>query len=152
MRALLTGAGAPDTLAPQVAAVLGETADARLQADPWQLLRVTGVRPEQADGFARALLGAECRPDDDRRARAMTVWLLEQAALAGHTALEVPALEAALDRCSVPDPDAAVQSGIAEGEVLVFQDALETTGPGTAPVEGLPGRARRRTRSARSGS
>ncbi|MGQ5655972.1 helix-hairpin-helix domain-containing protein [Streptomyces sp. EKR5.2] len=139
VRALLTGAGAPDTLAPQVAAVLGETADARLQADPWQLLRVTGVRPEQADGFARALLGAECRPDDDRRARAMTVWLLEQAALAGHTALEVPALQAALDRCSVPDPDAAVQSGIAEGEVLVFQDALETTGPGTAPVEGAAG-------------
>ncbi|GAA3773834.1 ATP-dependent RecD-like DNA helicase [Streptomyces chiangmaiensis] len=139
VRALLAEAGAPDTLAPQVAAVLGEGADTHLRADPWQLLRITGVRPEQADGFARALLGPECRPDDERRARAVTVWLLEQAALAGHTALEVPVLEAALAQRSVPDPDAAVQSSIAEGEVLVFQDALETSGPGSAPVEGAAG-------------
>ena len=63
-----------------------------LREDPWQLLRVAGVRPEQADGFARALLGAECGPDDERRGRALTVWLLEQAAVAGHTALDAPAL------------------------------------------------------------
>ncbi|WP_055492705.1 helix-hairpin-helix domain-containing protein [Streptomyces sp. TP-A0356] len=130
VRAVLAEGGAPDGLAPQVTTALGEGADARLRADPWQLLRIVGVRPEQADGFARALLGAECRPDDERRARAVTVWLLEQAALAGHTALEVPALEAALAQRSVPDPGAAVQSTIAEGEALVFQDALEPTAPG----------------------
>ncbi|MFC3577261.1 helix-hairpin-helix domain-containing protein [Streptomyces yaanensis] len=129
VRAVLAGGGAPEALAPQVAAALGEGVDARLRADPWQLLRVPGVRPEQADGFARALLGAECSPDDERRARAVTVWLLEQAALAGHTALEVPALEAALAQRSVPDPEAAVHSTIAEGEALVFQDALETAAP-----------------------
>ncbi|WP_177198711.1 ATP-dependent DNA helicase [Streptomyces colonosanans] len=129
VQAVLAGGGAPDSLAPQVAEALGEGADARLRADPWQLLRVAGVRPEQADGFARALLGAECRPDDERRARAVTVWLLEQAALAGHTALEAPALEAALAQRSVPDPDAALRSTIAEGEALVFEDALETAAP-----------------------
>ncbi|CAM5730258.1 DNA helicase RecD OS=Streptomyces fumanus OX=67302 GN=GCM10018772_46190 PE=4 SV=1 [Streptomyces fumanus] len=83
VRAVLTAGGAPEALAPQVVAALGEGADEALRADPWHLLRVAGVRPEQADGFARALLGAECRPDDERRGRAVTVWLLEQAALAG---------------------------------------------------------------------
>ncbi|MFM9700650.1 helix-hairpin-helix domain-containing protein [Streptomyces europaeiscabiei] len=125
VRAVLAEGGAPEALVPQVAEVLGEGAGARLREDPWQLLRVPGVRPEQADGFARALLGAECGPDDERRGRAVTVWLLEQAAVAGHTALEAPALAAALARRSVPDPDEAVQSTVAEGEALVFQDALD---------------------------
>ncbi|MFF4212368.1 helix-hairpin-helix domain-containing protein [Streptomyces sp. NPDC001796] len=130
VRAVLAEGGAPDPLAPQVAEALGEGAEARLRSDPWQLLRVFGVRPEQADTFARALLGADCRPDDERRARATTLWLLEQAALAGHTALEAPALEAALGRRQVPDPEAAVRDTIAEGEALVFQDALESAPPG----------------------
>ncbi|MDQ1044111.1 helix-hairpin-helix domain-containing protein [Streptomyces sp. V4I2] len=132
---VLAEGGAPDALAPQVAAALGEGADEQLRADPWQLLRVAGVRPEQADGFARALLGAECAPDDERRGRAVTVWLLEQAALAGHTALEMPALTAALAQRAVPDPDAAVQDTIAEGDALVFQDALDEPG---APAQREP--------------
>ncbi|MEV4790345.1 helix-hairpin-helix domain-containing protein [Streptomyces tuirus] len=125
VRQVLAEGGAPETLAPQVTAVLGEGADERLRADPWQLLRTPGVRPEQADGFARALLGAACGPDDERRGRAVTGWLLEQAALAGHTALEMPALLAALAQRGVPEPESAVQDAIAEGEALVFQDALE---------------------------
>jgi hypothetical protein len=134
VRRVLAEGGAPETLAPQTAALLGEAAEESLRADPWQLLRVAGVRPEQADGFARALLGAECGPDDERRGRAITVWLLEQAALTGHTALELPRLTAALAQRGVPDPEAAVQSTLAEGEALVFQDALEETGarPGNA--------------------
>ncbi|GAA3134828.1 helix-hairpin-helix domain-containing protein [Streptomyces rameus] len=128
VRRVLTEGGAPDALAPQIAAVLGEGADTALREDPWLLLRVGGVRPEQADGFARALLGAACGPDDERRGRAVTVWLLEQAAVAGHTALELPALTEALGRQGVPDPDAAVQGALAEGEALVFQDALEEPG------------------------
>ncbi|MER6474387.1 helix-hairpin-helix domain-containing protein [Streptomyces collinus] len=128
VRRVLARGGAPEALAPQVAAALGEAAGDALQEDPWQLLRIAGVRPEQADGFARALLGADCGPDDERRGRALTVWLLEQAALAGHTALELPALTAALAQRAVPDPDTAVQSTLAEGEALVFQDALEEPG------------------------
>jgi hypothetical protein len=129
VRGVLAEGGAPESLAPQVAAVLGAGAGERLRADPWQLLRVGGVRPEQADGFARALLGAECGPDDERRGRAVTVWLLEQAALAGHTALELPALTAALAQRGVPDPEAAVQGALAEGDALAFQDALVPTAP-----------------------
>ena len=135
VRGVLSEGGAPDALAPQVAAVLGEGADGVLRADPWLLLRVGGVRPEQADGFARALLGAECGPDDERRGRALTGWLLEQAALAGHTALEMPALTAALSQRGVPDADTAVQSAVAEGEALVFQDALDPTAPAPQTAE-----------------
>lgn len=140
VRSVLAEGGAPEALAPQAAGSLGDGADALLREDPWQLLRVTGVRPEQADGFARALLGAECGPDDERRARAMTGWLLEQAALAGHTALEAAALTAALAQRGVPDPDAALQAAIGDGEVLVFQDALEEPGAtAPRPAEGTDG-------------
>lgn len=128
VRGVLAEGGAPEALAAQVAAALGEGAADQLRADPWQLLSVAGVRPEQADGFARALLGAEAGPDDERRSRAVTIWLLEQAALAGHTALELPALTAALGRRGVPDADAAVQNTLAEGEALAFQDALDEPG------------------------
>ncbi|AXL87769.1 DNA helicase RecD [Streptomyces sp. CB09001] len=136
VRRVLAEGGAPEALAPQAAALLGEDAEEALRADPWQLLRVGGVRPEQADGFARALLGAGCGPDDERRGRAVTVWLLEQAALAGHTALELPRLVATLAQRGVPDPDAAVQSTLAEGEALAFQDALEETGTHREPAAG----------------
>ncbi|MEU0687242.1 helix-hairpin-helix domain-containing protein [Streptomyces uncialis] len=130
---VLAAGGAPESLAGAVASALGEDAAERLRDDPWQLLRVPGVRPEQADSFARACLGPDCGPADERRGRAITVWLLDQAALAGHTALDAPALSAALEQRSVPVPDSAVQSAIAEGEVLVFQDALDI--PGAAPGE-----------------
>ncbi|MET9297672.1 helix-hairpin-helix domain-containing protein, partial [Streptomyces sp. NPDC003077] len=113
------------------AEALGERAAETLREDPWQLLTVPGVRPEQADGFARALLGPACAPGDERRAQALVVWLLEQAAVAGHSALEAPALRAALAQRAVPDPDEALQQAIAEGAVLVFQDAMET--PGARP-------------------
>ncbi|MFK0283405.1 helix-hairpin-helix domain-containing protein [Streptomyces sp. NPDC090499] len=129
VRRVLTDGGAPESLAPEVAAALGVGAERLLREDPWQLLRVTGVRPDQADGFARALLGAECGPDDERRGRAVTGWLLEQAAGAGHTALEMPALTAALARGAVPDPEAAVQDALAEGEALVFRDPLDPGAP-----------------------
>lgn len=136
VRGVLTEGGAPTALAAAAAETLGESAEAELRDDPWQLLRVAGVRPEQADGFARALLGPDCAPDDERRGRAVTVWLLEQAALAGHTALDSAALTTALERCSVPDPDAAVQSAIVEGDVLIFQDPLDAA-PG-APAPAVP--------------
>lgn len=128
VRAVLVQGGAPEGLAVQAAAVLGEGAAEVLRSDPWQLLRVSGVRPEQADGFARALLGAEAGPGDARRGRSIAVWLLEQAAPAGHTVLEMAALADALGRQGVPEPEGAVQDAISEGDVLVFQDAVGEAG------------------------
>ncbi|MBL1093871.1 MULTISPECIES: helix-hairpin-helix domain-containing protein [Streptomyces] len=128
VRQVLRAGGAPETLAERTAEVLGERAAEVLREDPWQLLGVPGVRPEQADGFARALLGAAAGPGDERRGQALVGWLLEQAAVAGHSALEAGALRSALAQRQVPDPDEALQTAIAEGAVLVFQDAIEEPG------------------------
>ncbi|MFJ9616513.1 helix-hairpin-helix domain-containing protein [Streptomyces noursei] len=128
VRRVLAAGGAPEALAERAAEALGQQAAEALVEDPWQLLTVPGVRPEQADGFARALLGPACGPGDERRAQALIGWLLEQAAVAGHSALEASALRAALAQRAVPEPDEALQSAIADGAVLVFQDALETPG------------------------
>ncbi|MFE5122721.1 helix-hairpin-helix domain-containing protein [Streptomyces sp. NPDC056669] len=132
VREVLAAGGAPETLAGPVAETLGERAAEALREDPWQLLAVPGVRPEQADGFARSLLGPDCEPGDERRALALTGWLLERAALEGHTALESSTLRDALAKVSVPDPDEALRTAIAEGAVLVFQDALDAP-PGARP-------------------
>ncbi|MEV0963632.1 helix-hairpin-helix domain-containing protein [Streptomyces sp. NPDC049910] len=137
VREVLVSGGAPEGLAARVAGVLGEQAADALRADPWRLLAVPGVQPEQADGFARALLGAECRPDDGRRAAALVGWLLERAALRGHTALESSAVRTALAGHSVPEPDEALRHAVAEGAVLVFQDGIEdAAGPARAEGSG----------------
>ncbi|MFG2192366.1 helix-hairpin-helix domain-containing protein [Streptomyces sp. NPDC048639] len=133
VREVLNAGGAPDALADKVLDVLGERAAQVLREDPWQLLAVPGVRPEQADGFARALLGADCGPADERRGQALVQWLLERAALEGHTALEPSALTTALAQRSVPDPEDVLRTAIADGGVLVFQDALDTAG--SAPAQ-----------------
>ncbi|WP_308312879.1 ATP-dependent RecD-like DNA helicase [Streptomyces sp. ISL-1] len=125
VRSVLAEGGAPEALAPQLADAFGERAADVLREDPWRLLSVPGVRPEQADGFARALLGAECGPGDERRTAALVTWQLEHAALQGHTALESSVVRGALAERSVPDPEEALQQAIADGEVLVFQDGIE---------------------------
>ncbi|MFD6531134.1 helix-hairpin-helix domain-containing protein [Streptomyces sp. NPDC060184] len=128
VRTVLAGAGAPAALAPAAARTLGEQAAEVLRQDPWQLLAVPGVRPEQADGFARALLGAECGPDDERRTAALVGWLLEQAAVRGHTALDVVAVRAALAGHGVTDPEAAVDDAVAEGVALLFEEGVDPAG------------------------
>ncbi|MFC8013690.1 helix-hairpin-helix domain-containing protein [Streptomyces cinereoruber] len=125
VREVLARGGAPETLAGPVAAALGEGAAAILLDDPWQLLAVAGMRPEQADGFARALLGPDCGPGDPRRTVALTVWLLEQAALRGHTALETATVCAGLAAHSVPDPEEAVDTAVSEGAVHLFREERE---------------------------
>ncbi|MYT21238.1 DNA helicase RecD, partial [Streptomyces sp. SID7760] len=77
----------------------------------------------------------EAGPGDERRAAALVGWLLGQAALKGHTALEAPALEAALAQYGVPDPAGALERSIGEGAVLVFQEPL---GPPVAEGEEQP--------------
>ncbi|MGW7054857.1 helix-hairpin-helix domain-containing protein [Streptomyces sp. NPDC054887] len=140
VRAVLAEGGAPEALAASVAGVLGEQAGQVLRDDPWQLLSVPGVRPEQADGFARALLGAECGPGDERRIAALVGWLLERAAVQGHTALESGAVRKALAEHKVPDPDEAVEHAVTEGVVLVFQDGpVDEAADGEEPVEVLLG-------------
>ncbi|QGZ48138.1 AAA family ATPase [Streptomyces sp. QHH-9511] len=135
VREVLASGGAPETLAGPVATTLGEGAAQALREDPWRLLSVPGVQPEHADGFARALLGPECGPGDPRRAVALVTWLLERAALKGHTALEDSAVRSGLAKLSVPDPEEAVQQAVAEGAVLVFQEETEEGADGVEAAE-----------------
>lgn len=129
---VLARGGAPSSLAVLVVRTLGPAAEEVLRADPWQLLAVPGVQPEQADGFARALLGDECGPDDPRRGQALSVWLLSRAARGGHTVVEESALTRQLTTHAVPDPDAVLQLAVDEGAVLAFQE--ENTRP-TEPTQ-----------------
>ncbi|MFF4422182.1 ATP-binding domain-containing protein [Streptomyces sp. NPDC001549] len=124
VRAVLTRGGAPEALAAPAAAALGEDAAGQLTENPWRLLSLPAVRPAQADGFARALLGPEAGPGDERRTTVLVGWLLAQAGLKGHTALEAPVLEKALAQYGVPDPAEALEQAIGEGSVLVFHEPL----------------------------
>ncbi|WOX25333.1 helix-hairpin-helix domain-containing protein [Streptomyces sp. HUAS YS2] len=145
VREVLAAGGAPKSLAERVAALLGEGAAEALREDPWQLLAVPGVQPDQADGFARALLGGSAGPGDARRATALVGWLLERAALQGHTALELASVRAALAERAVPDAEEAVRQAVAEGAVLVFQEeepeAEESEDGGAEESEGAGGAA-----------
>lgn len=121
-REMLARGGAPEQLAPPAVETLGERAGQLLGEDPWLVLSLAGVRPDQADGFARTLLGEACRPDDERRGRAVVGWLLARAADAGHTALEWSVLVGALGKQAVPEPEDALRRAVEEGQVMVFQD------------------------------
>ncbi|MGW7455721.1 ATP-binding domain-containing protein, partial [Streptomyces sp. NPDC054787] len=134
-RGVLARGGAPEALAGAAAAALGEGAAQQLSENPWRLLALPAVRPAQADGFARALLGPGAGPGDERRTTALVGWLLAQAGLKGHTALEASVLQKALAQYAVPDPAEALEQAIAEGSVLVFHEPL---GPPVAQDEEQP--------------
>ncbi|MFD7257385.1 ATP-binding domain-containing protein [Streptomyces sp. NPDC059874] len=146
VRAVLARGGAPEALAAPAATALGDGAAEQLAENPWRLLAAPTVRPTQADGFARALLGPEAGPGDERRTTALVGWLLAQAGLKGHTALEAPVLEKALVQYGVPDPAEALEQAIAEGSVLVFHEPLgppanEDEEPPVRVLVGLEGSA-----------
>ncbi|MFH8883061.1 helix-hairpin-helix domain-containing protein [Streptomyces californicus] len=135
VRAVLARGGAPEALARPAVDALGEQAAELLRTDPWHLLAVSDVRPEQADGFARALLGSECGPDDGRRTAALVGRLLERAALRGHTALDAAEVRTALAGHAVRDPDAAVLNAVEEGVALLFGEGGDAE-PDEADAEG----------------
>ncbi|MBW1602175.1 ATP-binding domain-containing protein [Streptomyces sp. JJ66] len=121
---VLASGGAPESLAPAVAHALGPGAAKELREDPWRLLAVAGVRPEQADAFATAL-GAESSPGEPRRAQALAQWLLERAARSGHTVLGAGALARGLAQYGVPQPEEAVREAVDTGALLVFEGEPE---------------------------
>ena len=73
---LLAACQVPERLAGPAVAVLGPGADQQLREDPWRLLLLPQIRPDQADWFARRMLGTGAAPQDPRRGRALTSYLL----------------------------------------------------------------------------
>src|SRR5690606_36513293 len=119
---LFSAAGVPAPLTSRTAARLGADAAAQLRADPWRLLRVPGVRPPQADHFARAVLGAVLRPAAPRRGRPLSLPLRPEAARGGHAFPPPPGLLAALEPWRCPDPGSAVQAELHTADFLLLRE------------------------------
>ncbi|MQA83448.1 MAG: AAA family ATPase [Streptosporangiales bacterium] len=117
---LLVPAGAPARLAAGAVEHLGETAAKELREDPWRLLLLPEVRPDQADGFARRLLGAEATPTDPRRGRALVAHLLSRAARDGHTAVSAATVTSALSGFDIAEPREAIEAALDEARVMAF--------------------------------
>jgi exodeoxyribonuclease V alpha subunit len=118
---LLAGCRVPARYAGAAVACLGPSAARQLREDPWRLLSLPQIRPDQADWFARALLGDGAHPQDVRRGRALVAHLLARAAREGHTVVRTAAVAAALGRFGIEDPGAAVTAAIDDGSVLPFE-------------------------------
>ncbi len=61
---LLAACQVPARFAGPAVAMLGRTARDQLREDPWRLLALPQIRPDQADWFARKLLGSQASPQD----------------------------------------------------------------------------------------
>jgi exodeoxyribonuclease V alpha subunit len=124
---LFASAEVPIRLAHEVFARLGPGAARELRDNPWRLLAVPGVRPEQADFFARRLLGADAAPHDPRRVGGLAVHLLLRAAGDGHTVTPAKSLLSALEAYDPGDAVEAVRAAIGAGEIVAIMDEASET-------------------------
>lgn len=124
---VLVSCRVPARYAAPAVGYLGKSAAIRLRQDPWLLLALPQIRPDQADWFARRLLGEQAHPQDPRRGRALVVYLLTRAARDGHTAVPADVILRSVARFRIDDPAAAVAAAVDDGSVLPFGEP----GPGT---------------------
>ncbi|MEV5707110.1 helix-hairpin-helix domain-containing protein [Actinoallomurus sp. NPDC052274] len=124
---LFAASDVPARLAPEALIRLGESAAKILRDDPWRLLEIPGVRPEQADFFARRLLGAEAGPHDPRRAAALAAHLLLRAAGDGHTVTSAKAILSALEALDPGDAVEVLRASIAAGQIAAVMDEESET-------------------------
>jgi exodeoxyribonuclease V alpha subunit len=134
---LLAACQVPERLAGPAVAVLGAGADQQLREDPWRLLLLPHIRPDQADWFARRMLGTGAAPQDPRRGRALTGYLLRRAGGDGHTAVPAGVVAAALARLRIDDPAQAVEAAVDEGTVLPFEAEPSGAGDETGDGDGV---------------
>ena len=118
---LLIQCRVPARFAGSAVALLGPSAARQLRDDPWKLLLLPQIRPDQADWFARKLLAGQADRQDPRRGRALVVHLLGKASRDGHTAVPADAVITALGTFGVDDPGNAVLAAIDDGAVLPFE-------------------------------
>jgi exodeoxyribonuclease V alpha subunit len=120
---VLVSCRVPARYAAPAVGYLGKSAAIRLREDPWLLLSLPQIRPDQADWFARRLLGDRAHPQDPRRGRALVVYLLTRAARDGHTAVPADVIVRSVARFRVDDPAAAVAAAVDDGSVFPFDEA-----------------------------
>jgi hypothetical protein len=119
---LFASANVPARLVLPAIARLGETAAKELRANPWRLLELPGVRPDQADFFARGVLGAETTPHDPRRGAAVALHLLLRAAGDGHTVTPAGAVLGAMEPFDPGDAVEAARGAIGDGQIAAVMD------------------------------
>ena len=119
---ILVSCRVPAKFAGPAVSYLGRSAPIRLREDPWLLLLLPQIQPNQADWFARQLLGDRAHPQDARRGRALVAHLLGKAARDGHTAVPADVIMRSVGRFRVDDPAAAVTAAIDEATVIPFED------------------------------
>ena len=136
---LLISCRVPARYAGQAVALLGPLAAEQLREDPWKLLTLPQIRPDQADWFARQLLTEGASPQDPRRGRALVVHLLNKASRDGHTAAPADAVLTALGRFGVGDPGGAVVAAIDDGSVLPFEARQPAGAEGAEGAEEIAG-------------
>ena len=148
----------PARFAGPAVAMLGRSAAVQLREDPWRLLALPQIRPDQADWFARKLLRGQASPQDPRRGRALVGYLLTRAARDGHTAVPAGVIAGALARFRLEDPAGAIAAAVEEGGVLPFEAEPGEPDPGEKRPARRPARQRpagqrlatRRTRPGRA--
>jgi exodeoxyribonuclease V alpha subunit len=125
---VLVSCQVPARYAAPAVGYLGKSAAIRLREDPWLLLSLPQIRPDQADWFARRLLGDQAHPQDPRRGRALVVYLLTRAARDGHTAVPADVIMRSVARFRIDDPAAAVAAAVDDGSVIPFDEAEGESG------------------------
>jgi exodeoxyribonuclease V alpha subunit len=144
---VLVSCQVPARFAGPAIGYLGKSAAGRLRDDPWLLLSLPQIRPDQADWFARKLLGGQAHPQDPRRGRAIVAHLLTRAARDGHTAVPADVIMRSVGRFRVEDPAAAVSAAVDDGTVFPFDENVPLADddgagqPGEADGEEVPGGA-----------
>jgi len=136
---LLVSCRVPARYAGPAVGYFGNAAAERLREDPWLLLSLPQIQPDQADWFARKLLGAQAHPQDPRRGRAIVAYLLTRAARDGHTAVPADVIMRAAGRFRIDDPAAAVAAAVEHGTVLPFEEddfPGDDADAGDAPADG----------------
>ncbi|MCF2529715.1 AAA family ATPase [Yinghuangia soli] len=118
----LAAGGAPTRLAAQALASLGPDAAALLSEDPWNLLALPGISPEQADLFGQTLQGRAADPDTPLRTQAILLWHLARAASEGHTAVDAASAVSVLEHFGVADALGAIRTAYENGRVMAFAE------------------------------
>jgi exodeoxyribonuclease V alpha subunit len=118
---LLVPAEVDARVAGRAVDTFGPPAPRLLRDDPWRLLEVWGVTPEDADRVARIAIPGVQR-DDPRRARALVAHVLARIARDGHTLADRTEVIRRLAEFGTGDAIAAVVAAVEGGLVIEAED------------------------------
>jgi exodeoxyribonuclease V alpha subunit len=114
---LLVPADVDGRIAARVVDALGPPASRLLRDDPWQLLTIYGVTPDDADRVARLAIPG-VRRDDPRRGRALVGYALSRIARDGHTVAPREDVLQAVAEYGAGDAQAAVAAAVESASVV----------------------------------